>query len=314
MIDRVSVVGAGLIGRAWAIVFARAGLPVSLYDADADALAAAHDRIGAALDDLARFGLIDDPAALARRISTHARLGEALAGAGYVQECGPETLEAKRGLFAELDAEAAEDAILASSSSGIGASAFTEGLKRPERCLVAHPVNPPYLIPLVELCPGPATAPETVETARALMERVGQAPIVLHKEMRGFALNRLQGALLNEALRLYEDGVASAEDLDRTVKHGLGLRWSFIGPFETIDLNAPGGLQDYARRYGGLFEALGREQADPRPWSRETVGALHRERRQLVAEDALGERQAWRDRRLMALAAHKIAARRDIGE
>lgn len=314
MIDRVSVIGAGLIGRAWTIVFARAGLPVRLYDTDADALAAAHDRIGAALDDLKRLGLIDEPAPLERHISTHARLAESLEGAGYVQECGPETVDAKRNLFAELDAEAVDDAILASSSSGIGASAFTKGLKRPERCLVAHPVNPPYLIPLVELCPGPATAPETVETARTLMEWVGQAPIVLHKEVRGFALNRLQGALLNEALRLYEDGVASAEDLDRTVKHGLGLRWSFIGPFETIDLNAPGGLQDYAQRYGAMFEALGGEQADPRPWTPKTIAALHRERRQLIAEDALGERQAWRDRRLMALVAHKLAAKRDVGE
>jgi 3-hydroxyacyl-CoA dehydrogenase len=223
-------------------------------------------------------------------------------------------VEAKRAIFAELDAAAGRDVVLASSSSGIVASQFTESLTHPQRVLVAHPVNPPYLIPLVEICPAPATADWAVETTRGLMERVGQTPVTVRKEVRGFALNRLQGALLNEAMRLYEDGVASAEDLDRTVRDGLGLRWSFMGPFETIDLNAPGGLQDYAARYGPLFEALGQEQADPRPWSPATLAALQAERRERLEVDRIPDRQNWRDRKLMALIAHKAAANRDIGE
>lgn len=314
MIDTVAVVGAGLIGRAWAIVFARAGVPVRLHDADPDALEAADARIAEALQDLRRFGLIEDPDAVRARVATRPELDAALDGAGYVQECGPETVEAKRELFARLDAAAAPATILASSSSGIVASRFTDHLAHPERCLVAHPVNPPYLIPLVELCPAPTTDPGTVTAARQLMERVGQSPITVRKEVRGFALNRLQGALLNEALRLYEDGVASAEDLDRTIRDGLGLRWSFMGPFETIDLNAPGGLRDYAERYGPLYEEMGREQADPRPWSPDTVAGLERERRARLEVDGLGARQDWRDRRLMALIAHKRAAREDIGD
>jgi 3-hydroxyacyl-CoA dehydrogenase len=314
MVDTVAVVGAGLIGRAWAIVFARAGVPVRLYDAAPAALDAADTRIAEALHDLERFGLIKDPDAVRRRVVTERELKSALDGATYVQESGPETLKAKRDIFAQLDAAAAPKTILASSSSGLVASSFIDHLEHPERCLVAHPVNPPYLIPLVELCPAPATKPWAVDAARALMERVGQSPITVKKEVRGFTLNRLQGALLNEALRLYEDGIVSAEDLDRTVKDGLGLRWSFMGPFETIDLNAPGGLKDYATRYGSLYEDLAREQAEPRPWLPETVDALDRERRALLQRERLGERQAWRDRRLMALVAHKLADRQDIGD
>jgi len=314
MVDTVAIVGAGLIGRAWAIVFARAGVAVRLHDADPAALDTAQGRIAEALADLKGFGLIDDPAEVQNHVATERALDAALAGAGYVQECGPETLEAKRALFAQLDAAAAPETVLASSSSGLVASSFTDHLTHPERCLIAHPVNPPYLIPLVEICPAPRTDPKAVEKTRALMDRVGQAPVTVRKEVRGFVLNRLQGALLNEALRLYEDGVVSAADLDRTVKDGLGLRWSFIGPFETIDLNAPGGLGDYAARYGPLYEALGREQADPRPWSPGTIAALERERREVLAKDELSQRQAWRDRRLMAVVAHKAAARDDIGE
>ncbi len=314
MIDTVAVIGAGLIGRAWAIVFARAGVEVRLHDSDPAALAAADSRIAEALGDLRKFGLVDDPEAVRARITTASELASALAGVEYVQECGPESLDVKREIFARLDEAAPAAAVLASSSSGLVASSFTDHLDHPERCLVAHPVNPPSLIPLVEICPAPQTDAAAVEATRALMERVGQAPVTVRKEVRGFVLNRLQGALLNEALRLYEDGVVSAADLDRTMKDGLGLRWSFIGPFETIDLNAPGGLADYAERYGPLYEALGREQADPRPWAPATVAALDRERREVLAKDRLGARQAWRDRRLMALVAHKKAAECDIGD
>ena len=118
----------------------------------------------------------------------------------------------------------------------------------------------------------------------------------------------------NEAFRLAEDGYASPEDIDKTLRHGLGLRWSFMGPFETIDLNAPGGLKDYAERYGELFYTLAKSQADPRRWSDDLIKTLDRERRDVLPEEGLAERQTWRDRRLMALAAHKRQADREIGE
>src|SRR5690606_19450990 len=127
------------------------------------------------------------------------------------------------------------------------------------RCLVAHPVNPPYLIPVVELCAAEWTSSDTMARTRELMLDIGQKPVSVYGEPRGFVLNRLQGALLREAFRLVEKGNVSVEDLDTTIKDGLGLRWSFMGPFETIDLNAPGGVQDYCDRYGEMYRAMAEE-------------------------------------------------------
>jgi L-gulonate 3-dehydrogenase len=307
MTTPVAVVGAGLIGRAWAIVFARAGVEVRLYDVDEQALATAQEALRHSLEDLARYGLIEQPHAVLSRIRFEADLAKAMADAGYVQECGPENLEAKRQIYSQLEAAVAPTTILASSTSGIAASRFTDHLQHPERCLVAHPVNPPYLIPLVEVVPTPDTAEAVVARTLRLMEVVNQAPILVRREVQGFILNRLQGALLNEALRLFRDGYVSAADLDKTVKHGLGLRWSFMGPFETIDLNAPDGVVDYGRRYGPLYRDVDDQRGGDDPWAPNTLAELDAERRSELPSAQLAERQAWRDRRLMALMAHQRA-------
>lgn len=304
---QIAVIGAGLIGRAWSIVFARAGFDVRLWDKVPQAVDAAKAFIAERLPELRDAGLLDDaPDAVLARIHPAATLAEAVRDVVHVQENGPERVPEKQTLFAELDLAAPPDAVLASSTSGIPASAFTEGLSGRARCLVAHPVNPPYLIPLVELCPAPWTDPEVVVRTRALMERAGQVPATVKKEMDGFALNRLQGALLAEAFRLVADDVVSPADLDALVKHGLGLRWSFMGPFETIDLNAPGGLADYCQRFGPLYFAM-QQQMQPREWDPMLVGRLHSARREELPESQVPERHAWRDRRLMALLAHKKA-------
>ncbi|HET9578412.1 MAG TPA: 3-hydroxyacyl-CoA dehydrogenase NAD-binding domain-containing protein, partial [Usitatibacter sp.] len=164
--SNAGIVGAGLIGRAWAHVFARAGWNVRVWDPDAKQRENAARLITQSLHDLARHGLVADPAAAAERVSIVPTLEEAAAGADYVQESGPETLEAKLRTFAALDRAAAPRTILASSTSAIVASKFTEGLAGRARCIVAHPVNPPHLVPVVELCGAPWTAPET--KARAL--------------------------------------------------------------------------------------------------------------------------------------------------
>src|SRR3954447_18781212 len=226
-----AIVGAGLIGRSWAAVFARAGWRVRLTDPIAAALAAAPSLVRQALDDLAAHGLVDDPAAAAARVAPAASLSEAVADADLVQENGPETLDAKRAIFADLDRHAPPAAVLASSTSFIPASAFSEELPGRARCLVGHPVNPPHLVPVVELCGAPWTAPETIARARELYADAGQSPITVNREIFGFVLNRLQGALLAEAFRLVGEGVVSPQDLDVTLKDGLGLRWSFMGPF-----------------------------------------------------------------------------------
>jgi L-gulonate 3-dehydrogenase len=312
MTDKIAIVGAGLIGRAWAIVFARAGRRVALYDPDPLALSAALETIGVNLADLAENGLIAGPAETIQRIELVKSLEAALHGALYVQENGPENLATKQDLFRELDRLADPSAVLASSSSALRASLFTEDLPGRARCLVAHPVNPPYLVPLVELGPAPWTSRETVARTRALMEAVGQVPVELKKEIPGFLLNRLQGALLGEAFRLVEQGYCAMADIDKTVKDGLGLRWSFMGPFETIDLNAPGGIADYIRRYGPAYHEMARSAGAPEKWSDALTARLEAERRQALPSGKLGERAAWRDRRLMALLVHKRKAQERI--
>jgi len=167
-----------------------------------------------------------------------------------VQENIRETVEAKTAIFAQLDALTPPDAVLASSTSWLPASTFTADLPGRGRCLVGHPTNPPYLVPLVELCPAPWTDPKVMERAHALYAGAGQTPVSLSREIPGFLLNRVQAAVLNECFTLFEQGLASAEDIDKVLKDGLALRWSFMGPFETIDLNAPAGVTDYAKRYG----------------------------------------------------------------
>jgi len=308
---RIAIVGAGLIGRAWAIVFARAGHSVKLYDADAAARERSEAILETSLADLEDAGLLDEAAVAVRaRIARADTLAGAVGDAGYVQENIGEHLAAKRTLFAELDRLTAPETILASSTSGLPASQWSSGLTGRARCLVVHPVNPPHLVPLVEVSPAPWTAPEVVARTLALHEAAGQVPILVRKEIRGFILNRLQGALLAEAFRLYADGYASTEDLDKTVRDGLGLRWSFMGPFETIDLNAPGGIADYCSRYGSTYYELARQQA-PQRWDDALVRRLEAERRQKLPISKVAERAVWRDRRLMQLIAHKRKAGQD---
>jgi 3-hydroxyacyl-CoA dehydrogenase len=302
---KIAVIGGGLIGRAWSIVFARAGFTVSLYDQSQEAASRALGFIEARLPELRDAGLLADaPSDVMARIGLAPTLEACLADAIYVQENGPERTDAKTRLFALMDEIAPKSTILASSTSGIPASAFTEALRGRSRCLVSHPVNPPYLVPVVELCPAPWTSADTVARTRALMVRAGMVPATIKREVKGFVLNRLQVALVAEAFRLVADGVVSPEDLDATIKHGLGLRWAFMGPFETIDLNAPEGVADYCARYGGLYNEVQAEQT-PIDLTPELAGDVDAAMRAILPMDAHEARQEWRDRRLMALLAHK---------
>jgi L-gulonate 3-dehydrogenase len=307
---KIAIIGAGLIGRSWAIVFARAGHPVAMWDSDADAIQSSRVAIEDALRELERFGLIEEePHRVLQRIRSSATLQDAVADAAYVQESTAERVDVKRQVFARMDAAAPPPCILASSTSTIPASAISEQLPGRHRCLVAHPVNPPHLVPLVEVAPAPWTAPEVTSRTRALHERAGQVPILVNREVPGFVVNRLQAALLMEAWRLVKEDHCTVEDLDKCLKDGLGLRWAFMGPFETIDLNAPGGLPDYARRYGQVFyEAL--RGVRPEPWSEALIVKVDSQRREMLARSELQARAAWRDRRLMALIAHKRAMQR----
>ncbi len=303
--ERIAIVGSGLIGRAWAMVFAGGGCDVALYDSVPGAAEKARGLVAEGLNELAAHGLVADAKAAAARVRVASDLADALAGATFVQENTPETVEAKRAIFAELDRLAAPDAILASSTSTIVASLFTETLKGRQRCLVAHPVNPPHLVPLVELVGAPWTSPDTIAKAKALYEAVGQVPIIVRKEIEGFILNRLQAVLLSEAFRLVEDGFVTPQDLDHTLKDGLGLRWSFMGPFETIELNAPAGIPDYCARYGPSLARL--SHADAAIYDGDNLARLLALWGRAPSSDEVAARMRWRDRRLAALKAHKRA-------
>ncbi len=309
----VACVGAGLIGRGWAIVFARAGHEVRLWDENPDAPAAARDFAAKMLPELERQGLIDCTAEDAlTRIHPVATLEEALDGAEHVQESTFEEIGVKRAIFARLDAIAGPETVLASSSSALLPSAISEGLEGRHRVMVNHPINPAYLVPAAELVPAPWTDATLMERTANMLRAAGMRPIVMQKEIDGFVMNRMQGALLHEAFRLVADGYARAEDVDIGLREGLALRWSFIGPFETIDLNAPQGIRQYVERYAGIYDGLSEQPAAD--WRGPVLDSIEAERRTALPAQALAERQAWRDRRLMALAAHKRRATDDIGD
>ena len=312
---KVAIVGTGLIGRAWAVAFARGGCRVALFDPQPGAAAGALELIPGMLQNLAGEDLLRSQtvAAVESRIEVAADLAAALQDADYIQESAPEVLETKVRVTAEIAAAAGPQAVIASSTSGFVPSAFTEAAPGRERCLVAHPINPPYLLPAVEIVPAPWTAQTAVDTACQVLKAVGQEPMVMHKELDGFVLNRLQAAVLCEAFRLVAEGYVSAADLDRAMAGGLGPRWSFMGPFETIDLNAPAGIRQYVERYEALCQRLVPQQKVPCDWAAALDAGLEAARRDALPQDGLAERQAWRDRRLMALAAHKNKASSKIG-
>jgi L-gulonate 3-dehydrogenase len=310
-----AIIGAGFIGRAWAISFARAGANVRIWDHASGAAGRAVDYIAVVLRDLAAHDLLNGQTveAVLARLSTQDRMDDALAIATYVQENTPEELSTKMKVFAQLDEVARPDAVLASSTSALLPSKFTEHIKGRGRCIVAHPINPPYLIPAVEVVPAPWTTADTVERTRAFLVAAGHAPLVMKKELDGFIMNRMQGALLEEAFRLVADGYASIEDVDIGIREGLALRWSFMGPFETIDLNAPKGVRDYAERYQYIYENLFQQMQRRVDWSGDVMTMIEQERRKKLPADKLQERQVWRDKRLMALTAHKKKATKEIG-
>jgi L-gulonate 3-dehydrogenase len=300
----VAIIGAGIIGSSWAIVFARAGLSVQVFDHRPANLAAFEGRVRTAAEAAVAISR-DDPAALMARVAVADNLAGALVGADYVQECIIEDVDAKAALFAELDHKAAPDAILASSTSSIGISRFTRELNGRDRCIVVHPATPPHLLPAVEVVPAPWTPQATVDRVFARMHRVGQAPVLIRRETPGFVMNRLQGALLIEVFRAVSDGLINATDADTLIRDGFGLRWSFLGPLQGIDLNAPAGIADYLARYGFMFENLARERADDRRpvLTPVLVEALDQAMRRDLPLDGLAARRLWRDERIAALRA-----------
>lgn len=306
MSSSIAVVGAGTIGVAWSIVFARAKRPVTLYEPDDVRRERAREDLERRLRALAEHELLDEePEEVGARVALVGDLRAAARGASYVQECAPEDLDLKRGVFRELEALVAPDAVLASSSSAIPPSSLAPAVDDPSRLLVAHPGNPPYLLPVVELVPSPLTDTRTLDRAHALLVSVGMSPVRLRKEVEGFVFNRLQGAVLREAYCLVRDGVVDPLDVDRVVRDGLGRRWAFLGPFETVALNTEGGIEAHAARMGPAYARMGAERGQDDPWTDAMVTQVAGAVESRFPRERWRDHVLWRDSALMALEAFR---------
>lgn len=254
-ISEIAVIGAGVIGRSWTQVFIRSGCHTALYDSDVARTQSALEWIRKDLEMDCSEGLIDrrESESRLKRLSLHTELSQALRQAHYVQECGPERLETKQAIFADLDRHARPEAILCSSTSGLSATDIAAGLCGARRCLIAHPVNPPHIIPVVELVPGKETDPAILSAVRDFLASLGQVPVTLRSHVPGFLLNRLQAAMFREAIHLVESGVTELRDIETVVSEGVGLRWALLGPFGVADSNADGGLRENFSRFRETF-------------------------------------------------------------
>ena len=259
MTSPVAIIGTGVIGASWAACFLAHGHDVVASDPAPGAEDALRRAVEADWPVLEQLGLA--PGASPDRLRFVAAAAEAVSGAGFVQENGPERLDLKLDLFRALDDAAPEDTVIASSSSTLMPSEFSAGCTRHrERVLVGHPFNPPHLIPLVEVVGGSHASAAAVEAAMAFYRACGKRPIRIRKEMRGHVANRLQAALWQEAFHLVREGVVDVADVDAAISHGPGLRWALLGPFLNLHLSGgAGGMAHNLRHLGPPTEAMWRD-------------------------------------------------------
>ncbi|MGV9195402.1 3-hydroxyacyl-CoA dehydrogenase [Microbacterium sp. MC2] len=296
----VAILGAGSIGVAFAVLFASGGRQVRLWDPDPSAEPRATADLQTRLAMLHEAGLLSAELGAARaRVRFVHELAEAVYAAVLVQECAPERIEIKRALFADMAELVDDSTVLASSSSAIAPSLIADGLACADQVLVGHPGNPPYLLPALEVVPTPGTRSDIVDKAMSLYREAGMRPVLVRREVEGFIFNRLQGAVLREAYCLVRDGVATVEDIDTVMRDGLGRRWAFIGPFETIDLNTRGGIASHAEKMGPAYARMGAERGQNDPWTTQLVADVEQQRRAVLPADQWGDRVQWRDRQLL---------------
>merc|ERR1712062_695757 len=309
---KVGVVGSGLVGKSWAMIFASQGYQVVLFDIEQSQVTRAMNGIANDLQDFEKEGILRGN--LSAKVQTDlisgcTKLEECVKDSVYIQECVPENLNLKIKVWTEIDNLVTSDkAILATSTSCILPSKICSTLKHREQFIVAHPVNPPYHAPMVELVPSEWTNEFTKTETRKIMSEVGQVPVSMSKELPGFILNRIQYAILNECWRLVADDIVSAEDLDVVMKDGLGLRYAVCGPMEVIHLNAEG-LKKYCEVYGDTIYNVSTDfKGIPGAWKMDTADGVaevekpHDQMTDLYPMDKLDERRLRRDKILSNIA------------
>ena len=307
-IRTVAVVGAGVIGRSWIQVFARAGCTVAVYDADPRQLARALRWVEADIEDLRSRRQITRKEATARlgRIRRARSLEDALEGVRYVQESGPESIPIKQALYRDLDRAAPPDAIIGSSTSAFDMTAIADGLPGAARCIVAHPVNPPHVVPAVEILGGAKTDTRVVTRTIKFMKALGQTPVLMHKFTPGFVLNRMQAALIREAVHLVASGVCDVQAVDDSIRDGLGLRWALMGPFGVANTNADTGVREYFTRFREAYHGLWDQLDTSIRFDDQLVERLGVQTDRMM-KASLREQRAWRDRLVEGIRALKAA-------
>jgi carnitine 3-dehydrogenase len=278
-VRRVGVVGAGVIGGGWVLHYLRMGLDVDVYDPAPHAQGDLLRMLEVTWPLLERIG--PRPGASPDRLSFHGDLAAAVGAADVVQENSPEDSTLKRGIIAEIDRAAPPDVVIASSTSGFAMTMLQADCGRPERCVVGHPFNPPYLIPLVEVVGGERTDPAAVDWLAAFYAAVGKRPLRLSRELPGFVGNRLQEAMWREALHMVAAGEATVEEIDESIAYGPGLRWAQMGPCLTFHLaGGSGGMAHMLDHFGAALME---------PWTRLAAPPLTEQLREQMVSGCLRE-------------------------
>lgn len=304
----VAVIGTGVIGRCWIQVFARAGCRVRTFDADPEQLARGMAWFKDDLKDLRQRRQIKKKEAKARweRVTAAESLAEALDGAQYVQESLPEVQEIKNQAFQEIDELLDPKAIVGSSTSAMDMTLLAQGVPGARRFITAHPVNPPHLIPVVEVLSGAETDPKVEAKTIQFLNEIGQSPVLMQRFVTGFIINRMQAALVREAVDLVASGVADVEAVDTSIRDGLGLRWAFMGPFGVANTNADQGVRQYFQRYGKSYEEMWDALNTETRFDEGLIEHLGEATDEMTGTSYEKQRR-WRDRMIAAIRAVKAA-------
>ncbi|MBT3556603.1 MAG: 3-hydroxyacyl-CoA dehydrogenase [Rhodospirillales bacterium] len=298
----IGIVGAGLIGASWAACFAAHGFSVRAWDPADDAEERLYKFLSHSMDTVPGALPIDQHGT----VSFHQRMTEMVAGCDLIMENAPEREDVKIGLLAELDDLCSTDTIIASSTSSLLLSRIASDCDNKERVIIAHPFNPPHLLPLVELF---GTAPDIVARASTLFQSCGKRPVILKKELIGHIANRLTSALFREALYMLEQGVASAEDIDACISEGPGLRWALMGPFMSYHLGGgEGGIDHYMKHLGPSQVKRWADHGTPE-MTDDFVEQIISEVKAATHGDSVADISERRDQMLQALLGMKASAK-----